>query len=78
MKLTLVPFSIFFASKLPSQTQRVSLTNRKQEMSTKEIASERNVSIKTIENQMGTALKMLRNLLKEHHYLAILLFLQKT
>ena len=67
----ILPLLHYFASKLPPKTQRVFLMSRQQGMTYKEIAQELNISIKTIENQMGTALRKLRILLKEHHYLPV-------
>jgi len=67
----ILPLLHFFASQLPPKTQQVFLMSRNQGLSYKEIATELNVSIKTIENQMGSALKKLRILLKEHHYLPL-------
>lgn len=64
-----VPLLHFFASQLPPKMQRIFLMSRNQNMTYKEIAEELGISIKTVENQMGTALKKLRVLLKKHHFL---------
>lgn len=68
------PLLYYFAAQLPPKMRRVFLMSRQQGMSYKEIAEELNVSIKTVENQMGAALKKMRTLLKEHHYFSFLLF----
>ena len=70
----ILPMLHYFADKLPSKMRKVFLMSRQQGMSYKEIAAELNISIKTVENQMGSALKKLRVLLQEHHYLPTLLF----
>ncbi len=73
----ILPLLHYFASKLPVKMRQVFLLSRQQKMTYREIAQELNISIKTVENQMGTALKKLRILLKEYHYLPVLvLFLQ--
>lgn len=69
----ILPILHFFVDKLPAKMRQVFLMSRQQGMTYKEIAAELKISIKTVENQMGTALKKLRILLKEHHYLPILL-----
>lgn len=61
-----------FASQLPPKMQRVFLMSRVQGMSYAEIATDLNVSIKTVENQMGVALKKMRELLRKHKYLTLL------
>lgn len=73
----ILPILHYFASKLPSKMQRVFLMSRQQGMTYKEIAQDLDISVKTVENQMGTALKKLRILLRDHHYLpALLIFFQ--
>lgn len=69
----ILPMLHFFVDQLPKKMRQVFLMSRQQEMTYKEIAVELNISVKTVENQMGTALKKLRILLKEHHYLPVLL-----
>lgn len=69
------PLLYFFAAKLPPKTRAVFLMSRKEGKSYKEIADELEVSVKTVENQMGHALKKLRALLKEHHFLSVIFFL---
>ena len=72
----IVPLLHYFAGKLPPKMQEVFLMSRQQGMSYKEIAQHLNISVKTVENQMGSALKKLRILLKKYHYLpALLLYL---
>ena len=72
----ILPLLHYFIGKLPPKTQKVFLMSRQQKMTYKEIAEELNLSYKTIENQMGSALKKLRILLQQHNYLplAIILF----
>lgn len=71
----IAPLLNYFVSKLPPKMQQVFLMSRQQGMTYKEISEELNVSPKTIENQMGTALKKLRSFLREHQYLPFFLFL---
>jgi len=70
----ILPMLHYFADQLPTKMQQVFLLSRQQNMTYREIAQELNLSIKTIENQMSNALKKLRSLLKQHHYLPTLLF----
>ena len=67
---------------LPPKCKRVFLLSRNEEMSYKEIASFLEVSIKTVENQMGYALKSIRQSLgmkknkdSKGYYLPSILFL---
>ena len=69
------PLFHYFASKLPPKTRQVFLKSRGG-MSYREIAADMNISIKTVENQMGRALKHMRNLLKAHKLLSLFLLLQ--
>lgn len=62
----------YFASQLPSRMQEVFLLSRTQGKSYKEISGELNISVKTVENTMGAALKKMRDLLKKHQYLPLL------
>lgn len=51
---------------LPPRCQEVFRLSRYEDLSYKEIAVKLNISIKTVENQMGKALKILRRALKEY------------
>ena len=52
--------------KLPSERKKVFLMNRNQGLKYREIAEKLGISIKTVENQMGKALKFLREELQEY------------
>ncbi len=69
------PLLHYYASKLPTKTREVFLLSRKSGLSYKEIAEEQGISVKTVENQMGKALKIMRKLLKEQDYLLLVLLL---
>ena len=69
----ILPLLHLFAAQLPPKMQKVFLLSRTKGLSYKEIAEHENISIKTVENQMGSALKKLKQLLIDHHYLSILL-----
>lgn len=59
--------------RLPSRCRTVFQLSRYEEMSYKEIATEMDISVKTVENQMGKALKFLRKELKNYlHFLFII------
>ncbi|HYF70839.1 MAG TPA: RNA polymerase sigma-70 factor [Ohtaekwangia sp.] len=58
---------------LPQQCRIIFKLSRFEELKYAEIAAELNISIKTVENQMGKALKIMREQLKE--YLPLLLIL---
>jgi RNA polymerase sigma-70 factor, ECF subfamily len=60
---------------LPEQCRLVFKLSRFEELKYAEIAAQLNISIKTVENHMGKALKIMREQLKE--YLPILLILMK-
>jgi RNA polymerase sigma-70 factor (ECF subfamily) len=51
---------------LPEKCRIVFLLNRQDEMSYAEVADQLNISIKTVENQIGKALKLLRKAVAEH------------
>lgn len=70
------PLLHYFAAKLPPKTREVFLLSRESKRSYKEIAEELDLSVKTVENQMGRALRMMRALLKEHNYLSLALLLR--
>jgi len=54
---------------LPEKTKKIFKMNRFDGLKYKEIAEALEISPKTVENQMGTALKKLRNLLKNYIHL---------
>lgn len=58
--------------KLPTERRKVFVLNRYDELSYKEVADKLNISVKTVENQIGKALKFLREELKD--YLPVLMF----
>jgi RNA polymerase sigma-70 factor, ECF subfamily len=62
------PLFFYYAAKLPPKTREVFLMSRVEKMTYKEIAEELNVSQKTVENQMGSALKKLKSILQKEHY----------
>lgn len=68
----ILPLMHFFAAKLPPKMRDVFLLSREKGLSYKDIAERMEISPKTVDNQMGSALKKLRELLKEHHYLSII------
>ena len=53
-------------SKLPEECGRIFRMNRFENMKYREIAAQLNIAEKTVENQMGKALKMLRIMLKDY------------
>jgi len=61
------PMFHYFADKLPEKTREVFLLSRQSGLSYREIAEELSISVKTVENQMGRALRILRNLLKKEN-----------
>jgi len=70
----IIPLMNYFASQLPMGMQKIFLLSRQKGYTYKEIAEHLSISSKTVENQMGAALKKLRIMLKEHHYLSLLVF----
>ncbi|MFA9388488.1 MAG: RNA polymerase sigma-70 factor [Prolixibacteraceae bacterium] len=62
------PLFHYYAAKLPPKTREVFLLSRVNKLSYKEIAEELNLSQKTIENQMGSALKKLRKIVGDEHF----------
>jgi RNA polymerase sigma-70 factor (ECF subfamily) len=62
------PLFHYYAAKLPPRIREVFLLSRVSKLSYKEIAEELNISQKTVENQMGSALKKLRTILRDEHY----------
>lgn len=69
------PLLHYFASKLPPKTKEVFLLSRNLGMTYKEIAEELNISVKTVETQMGRALRQMRVLLKAQNYISLIPFL---
>ena len=69
------PMLLYFASKLPPKTCEVFLLSRQSKLTYAEIANELGLSVKTVENQMGRALKQMRQLLKAHHFISLIPFL---
>ncbi len=67
-----VQISLVIAS-LPEQCRLIFKMSRFEEMKYAEIADELGISVKTVENQMGKALKILRTKLKD--YLILIIFL---
>lgn len=61
---------------LPPERKKVFMMSRFENLKYKEIAEKLNISIKTVENQMGKALKFLREELKDVMPALILLFLE--
>lgn len=59
--------------KLPERCREVFLLSRRQQLKYAEIAAVMNISVKTVENQMGKALKILHHELKEYLHLFLLL-----
>lgn len=51
---------------LPPRCKEVFILNRFEEMSYKEVADTLDISVKTVENQMGKALKIMREALKDY------------
>jgi RNA polymerase sigma-70 factor (ECF subfamily) len=54
----------YFVDQLPTRCRQVFLLSRVHELSHKEIAELMDISVKTVENQIGYALKFLREALK--------------
>ena len=52
-------------NKLPTQCKRIFLMSRDEELTYKQIADELNISVKTVETQIGKALKILRKQLSK-------------
>ena len=59
-------------AQLPPKCKEVFLLSRVGELSYKEIGKTLGISVKTVDNQIGKALKMLRSLLKDHRFCSIL------
>lgn len=61
---------------LPEKRKKIFMMNKLEGFKYKEIAETLNISVKTVENQMGAALKHLRNELKNHPEFIIILIIQ--
>lgn len=59
--------------KLPPERKKVFLMHRFEEMKYREIAEKLNISVKTVENQIGKALQFLREEMKQHLPLVLLI-----
>ena len=57
------PLFYYFTAKLPAKTREVFLLSRRAGLSYKEIAEEMDISVKTVENQMGRALRKMKGIL---------------
>jgi len=62
--------------KLPPERKKVFVMSRFENLKYKEIAEQLDISVKTVENQMGKALKFLREELKDFLPLLVFLFLE--
>lgn len=60
---------------LPPKCRTVFLLSRYEELSYKEIAAKLEISVKTVENQMGKALRVMREKLKDHLTIGVILTL---
>ena len=69
------PLIHYFAAMLPDRTRQVFLLSRQSGLSYRQIAEELDISVKTVENQMGRALRKLRIILKEHNFMTLLPFI---
>lgn len=65
-------------SALPAERQKIFLLSREQDLKYKEIAEKLGISVKTVEAQMGKALRFLRESLKEYLTVFILFFIALT
>lgn len=66
------PLFYYYAAKLPPKTREVFLMSRVNKLTYKEIAEELSISQKTVENQMGSALKKLKIILQKEHYFLLM------
>lgn len=63
---------------LPTKCKELFLLNRMQKMSYKQIANHKAISVKTVENQIGIALKKIRIYLITHPFILLVLFYSKN
>ena len=63
-------------SQLPPKCREVFLLSRMGNLSYKEIAKTLGISVKTVDNQIGKALKFLRDVLKDHKFFVLLFILE--
>ena len=66
------PLLHYLADKLPPKTRTVFLLSRESGLSYKEIAEEMELSVKTVESQMGRALRQLRILLRTLGFISLI------
>ena len=64
--------------KLPPERKKVFIMHRYDELKYREIAEKLNISIKTVENQIGKALVFLRDELKEYLPLILMILLESS
>nr|WP_320058068.1 RNA polymerase sigma-70 factor [uncultured Bacteroides sp.] len=64
-------------NQLPTQCREIFLLSRREELSYKQIAEKRNISIKTVETQIGIALKRIRNILASSSFTLLLMLLRQ-
>ena len=60
---------------LPPRCQEIFKLSRFEELTYKQIAARLEISVKTVENQMGKALKVLKSALKQYLQLLLLFFI---
>ncbi|MDD3687391.1 MAG: RNA polymerase sigma-70 factor [Bacteroidales bacterium] len=65
-------------AELPEKRREIFVKSKVEGKKYKEIADELQISVKTVENQMGEALKFLRNKLSAKEFLILLLLLDST
>lgn len=58
-------------NRLPDKCREIFMLSRNHKLGYKEIAAIRNISVKTVENQMGIALRKIREYFSEHFHLAV-------
>lgn len=60
---------------LPPKCKEIFVLSKEKELSYKEIADQLGISVKTVENQMGKALKILREILRPYYNKIFILFI---